>query len=337
MHLAAIVGYRDIVEFLVEKGADLNVKSKDGATPLHYALAARNNDIADYLKSKGAKDIPREFPEYSGPYLGKKKPGLKPEPFAPELFRDIYRTHSAPSFSSDGRELYWEAIIMKGVNEASRVWYMKEENGKWTAPAVAPFSNYPSGGPVLTHDGKRLVYSSFRPRSGGTALARDLDLWYVERVGNNWSEPKNLGKNVNSDETNEVLPMLAKDGTIYYRITNATSLLKSAYVEDKYSKRENIGDLFDSDYVDSCKEMKYLIIMSDKRKTRFHYELYISFHKPDGTWSEPVYLGDSLHEGLRADLGTVSPDGEYMFFSRDFSFYWMDAKFIEDLKPEELR
>ena len=153
LHIASILGHKEIVEFLVERGADLDIKSTDGATPLHYSQAARHPDIEDYLKSRGAKDIPRTFPEYRGAYLGKKAPGTEPEPFAPELFRDIYRTHSTAAFSSDGKEIYWEAIFMTGNNNASRVWFMKEENGKWTAPAVAPFSDYPSGGPALSHDG----------------------------------------------------------------------------------------------------------------------------------------------------------------------------------------
>jgi hypothetical protein len=337
LHIAAVLGYRDIIEVLVKRGADLNIKSTDGGTPLHYAAAARNKDIEAFLISKGAKELRRTFPEYKGAYLGKKRPGTEPEPFAPELFRNIYRTHSAPAFSPDGKELYWEAIFMKGNNNASRVWFMKEENGKWTAPAVAPFSDYPSGGPAFLPNGKKLFYSSLRSRNGGTAPASDLDLWYVERIGNKWTDSKNLGPNVNSDDIHEVLPDVAKDGTLYYGVAGIKGVAKSAFVNGKYSKREIIGDLFESDIIDSCKDKDFLIYMSDKRKSRFHYELFVSFHKPDGRWSEPVFLGDKLHQGFRLDLGSVSLDGKYLFFSKNFSFYWIDAKFIEDLKPDGLK
>ena len=337
LHIAALRGLKDNAEFLILNGADLNMKSTDGATPLHYAEAAGNMEMADLLKSKGAKETPREFPVYSGAYLGKKRPGSVGEAFAPELIRDIYRTHSAPAFSPDGRELYWEAIFMRGVNEASRVWYMKEENGKWTPPRVAPFSKYPSGGPAFSHDGKKLFYFSLRPRDNSSRPARDLDLWYVEREGNVWSEPKNPGSAVNSDNTNEVYPKVAGDGTLYYSASGIRGFVKSAYVNGEYQKRENIGDLFNTDYVDSCEAMEYIITQTFHRRGNYLFELFISFHKPDGTWAEPVYMGDELHQGIRSTSGGVSLDGKYLFYSTGFSFYWADAGIIEKLKSEVLK
>ncbi len=99
MHIAVVAGNIDIVKLLVQKGANLELKSKDGGTPLHFAAAARKDEIADFLRQRGAKDLPREFPEYKGKYLGMKEPGIVPVAFVPELFLDIYRTHSAPAFS----------------------------------------------------------------------------------------------------------------------------------------------------------------------------------------------------------------------------------------------
>lgn len=337
LHIAAVRGLKDIAELLIQKGADLTIKSTDGATPLHYAEAAGNREMADLLKSKGAKETPREFPVYRGAYLGKKRPGSAGEAFAPELFRDIYRTHSTPAFSPDGKELYWEAIFMQGVNEASRVWYMKEENGKWTPPRVAPFSEYPSGGPAFSNDGKKLFYFSLRPRDNSGRLAGDLDLWYVEREGRNWSEPKNPGPAVNSDNTNEVYPRIAKNGTLYYKVTSSPDIIKSSFTDGKYLNREIVGDLFNTDYVDSCKSMEYIIIQSFHRRGNYLFELFLSFHKPDGTWIEPVYMGDELHQGIRSTLGSVSPDGKYIFYSSGFSFYWADAGIIEKLKSEILK
>lgn len=335
LHIAAATGNREVAELLIEKGADLDAVSADGGTALHFAIAAGHQDIADLFKSKGAKEFPRNFPVYKGKYLGIKKPGSTPELFAPELFRDIYRAHSTPAFSPDGKEVYWECMLMRGNNDAHRVWFMKEDKGRWTAPKVAQFSEYPSGGPAFFHDGNKLVYFSARPRDNSTIPAKDLDLWFVERDNDIWSEPKHLETPLNKDGSFEVYPLVSKDGTIYLD-RGPKGYVKSSFIEGKYSEPETIGDLFDTDVVDTCKEQEYILFFSDiGRDDRYEYEIYISYHQPDGRWSKPVYLGEKLHPGKRATQAIVSFDGQYLFFTSDFYYYWADAKIIKDLKPKE--
>jgi len=335
LHIAAVTGNREAAELLIDKGADLNARSADGGTPHHFALAAGNQDIAQLLKSKGAKDTQRNFPVYKGKYLGVKKPGSTPEQFAPELFRDIYRVHSTPAFSSDGREVYWECTFLQGNTNAHRVWYMKEENGLWAAPKVAPFSEYPSGGPAFFHDENKLVYHSVRPRVNSTMPAKDPDLWIVERKGDTWSEPRHLETPLNKDGSPEVYPLVAKDGTIYLGI-GRQGYVKSTFVNGRYSEPEMIGDLFDTDFVDTCKEQAHILFFSDKgRDVRYEYEIYISYHQPDGRWAKPVYLGDKLHPGRRATQAIVTLDRKYLFFVSYFYYYWVDAKIIEKLTSKE--
>uniref|UniRef100_A0A914C505 Ankyrin repeat protein n=1 Tax=Acrobeloides nanus TaxID=290746 RepID=A0A914C505_9BILA len=53
LHLAAEGGYLDVVQCLVEHGADVNVKSNDGKTVLHWA-ARSNLDVVRWLVEHGA-------------------------------------------------------------------------------------------------------------------------------------------------------------------------------------------------------------------------------------------------------------------------------------------
>lgn len=52
---AAYQGHLDVVRLLVEHGANLKATNKDGDTPYRAAVSMGNNQVAQYLKSKGGK------------------------------------------------------------------------------------------------------------------------------------------------------------------------------------------------------------------------------------------------------------------------------------------
>lgn len=54
LHWAAFYGYLDIVEFLVQQDADIDVQDDEGWTPLHYATSADHANVVRYLRQKGA-------------------------------------------------------------------------------------------------------------------------------------------------------------------------------------------------------------------------------------------------------------------------------------------
>lgn len=56
LHIAAMQGKKEIAELIIKKGADVNIKDKNGITPLMYASVPGNNqDIVDLLLSNGAE------------------------------------------------------------------------------------------------------------------------------------------------------------------------------------------------------------------------------------------------------------------------------------------
>lgn len=61
LHIAARSGCFDCVKVLVEAGADVNAKTKDGKTPLHLAKFKGQREVAEYLMSHGV-DLPTPAP-----------------------------------------------------------------------------------------------------------------------------------------------------------------------------------------------------------------------------------------------------------------------------------
>ncbi len=89
----------------------------------------------------------------------------------------------------------------------------KNEKGKWTDVLELPFNSneFSTAHPALSVDEKTLYFASDRP--GTTGLS---DLYSVNILGNNqYSEPKNLGKNINT-EARETFPFISKEGKLFF-------------------------------------------------------------------------------------------------------------------------
>lgn len=55
LHMATLCGHIQIIEFLLNKGADINAPDKSGMTSLHHALACNQLDVAELLIRRGAR------------------------------------------------------------------------------------------------------------------------------------------------------------------------------------------------------------------------------------------------------------------------------------------
>ena len=66
-------------------------------------------------------------------------------------------------------------------------------------------------------------------------------------------------------------------------------------------------------------------------------DIYVSFRGKDGRWGDAVRLGPEVNTPGMEILPIVTPDGKYLFFSRNQQSYWIDAAVIEDLRPKDTK
>jgi hypothetical protein len=71
------------------------------------------------------------------------------------------------------------------------------------------------------------------------------------------------------------------------------------------------------------------MIISAREEKDFTCKLYISFHKSDGSWTNPKSLGPLINEGEAHRFGQyVTPDNRYLFYThgtspKDCTIYWV--------------
>ena len=278
------------------------------------------------------------FPTLKGEYLGQKRPGLTPEIFAPGIV-STRLVEATITFSPDGKEFYftrWNQL--KGGNNT--IWMGKIENQQWTAPKVAPFSGkYFDYESHISPDGKRLYFGTTRPFQGdGPPI--DEHEWVLEKTAAGWSTPKPLGSPFK--ERFVMYATEAKNRNIYFSgkkpNSNSCEICVSRWIDGKYQEpgslsQETINRFFHAAHPFIAPDESYLIY--DARVTsNSPSNLYISARKRDGTWIKSKPLGQEINTSNEEMCATVSPDGQYLFFSRGPHIYWVDAKILENYKKE---
>ncbi|MDD5773296.1 MAG: ankyrin repeat domain-containing protein [bacterium] len=56
LNIAIYNGYIDVIKLLIEKGVDINARYSDNWTPLKIAIHTQNEEVIELLKNSGAKE-----------------------------------------------------------------------------------------------------------------------------------------------------------------------------------------------------------------------------------------------------------------------------------------
>jgi Tol biopolymer transport system component len=265
-----------------------------------------------------------ELTDLSGPYLGQTPPGSTPVLFAPGFVsRESIFEHSGAVFSPDGTEVYWAA--KPDGDSLFHIYFMRITDGRWTAPAMTPFSQSHEGNrPTFSPDGQRLYFQTIRNPVGGPILV-------VEREGDGWSEPSALPASINATGLERPYSVTA-DGSLYFGrgIMEDDEILVSRMVAGQLSQPVPAEGAFDSPYTELhafvSPDEDYMILEDTDHES--HCAMGISYRQEDGTWSEQVPLDFGW-----ARFPVVSPDGDYLFFMGQEGIYWVSTSFVEGLRP----
>lgn len=306
----------------------------------------------------------------TGDYLGQPLPGERPQVFAGGIVstglseRDLTMT-------PDGNEIYFSAQIGRDSNFSAIV-VVRRIDGEWVWPAIAPFSGqFFDLEPAIAPDGSRMYFVSNRPKPGATGPVSDEDIWVMDREGEGWSEPRNLGAPVNTDRP-EFFPSLTRDGTLYFTASDAEGtelIFRARPVAGGFGKPERLGPQVNTGTgrfnAFIAPDESFLIFSSYGREDSLGgVDYYVAFRTPQDKWSDPINLGERVNRPSGAEWSaSLSPDGKQLFFMSSRSVFvdrraprpmnyaelrqlsdlamngnadiwWVDAGFVEKLRPE---
>lgn len=332
---------------------------------MHFSLAS------DRVKAEALGGP--AFATRTGPYLGEKLPGDVPALFAPGLVSgglderdvaigpggdEIYFGVMAGQLATvmvtrrvDGR---WTEPVVAGF--ASDPAYMTFE------PCLTA-----DGNRVLFLSTRPTAGEQAKP---GWA---NQNIFAADRLPDgSWGEPYDLGAPVNTTAA-EFYPSLTRDGTLYFTRGQPRGpfvIARSRRVDGRFAAPDTLpasvngkGTPYNA-FI--APDESYLIACVDGRQDGAEPgrpQYFVFFRDPDDRWSEGVCLGKDVSPGGSGSGSTyVSPDGRHLFFASarqdeaaaapgrpktlremreagsrprngNLDIYWMDASFLERLRP----
>ena len=281
-------------------------------------------------KKEQTKD--NDITTFENPYLGQEPPGLTPIPFAPGLVStEIYEYDGA--FSRDMKAFYFIRRGEVGKKSAFYEYKYNETNGMWEKSEIAsPWI----GRPVISPDGETM----------------HLGDRYLKRTESGWSELQNLEPPTVSNDSMYIMRLSASANGTYYFDTykegdltfpiRYSRLINGKHEEPKaLPKAINTGTFLSHPFI--AADESYLLFDAERDDGYGDSDIYISFKQKDGTWGNSINLGDKINTDAWEASASITPDGKYLFFSRNVGsddyenvdIFWVDAQVIETLRPKE--
>lgn len=253
----------------------------------------------------------------AGPYLGQKPPGTTPDIFAPGIVTTAADEY-ALEVSADGNEILF-------VRDASIMLAIRDAEGFWTPPAVAPFSGkFIDGEPCFSPDGRVIYFSSRRPHAR-TKL--NSNIWIVAKTGAGWGTPVLFDK-LPGDKTIHA-PSAAANGNIY-----EDGIIRFKKADEAYRAAERLSPAVKGMFPFVAPDESY-VLFSARPSGRSDADLFVSFQRSAGSWTQPLSLGDRINSQANEGNSFVTADGRFLFFSKKMDIYWVSAKVIDELRPKE--
>ena len=156
-------------------------------------------------------------------------------------------------------------------------------------------------------------------------MEKNWDIWSVDRKGDRWGDPVNLGPPVNSD-SDEYFPGITDSGTIYFTRLDEEArdnlICRCRLVGGEYMEAEKLGENV------NCGQARFnatiapdegfiIIPCAGMPDSLGGVDYYISFRSSEDQWSSPINMGPEINSATGNEWSAgLSPDGRFLFLMK---------------------
>ncbi len=253
-----------------------------------------------------------------------------------------------PVITADQEYLIYTRRFGSTLNDDEDLVISKKVENEWSEPVSISEninSSINEGTCTISADGRTLIFTSCYGRKGFGSC----DLYISYKIGNDWTEPSNLGANVNSSSWDSQ-PSLSADGRTLYFISNRNGGMgkRDIWVSrlsdgGVWSKPLNLGREINtsedevSPFIHPNNQTLYFA--SNGRKGFGGFDIYFS-DKLNNTWDSPDNLGFPINTGDDQVSLFITADGMKGYYShenlgsRTVKGLIYEFDFPEELKPK---
>jgi hypothetical protein len=254
-------------------------------------------------------------------YLGQTPPGATPKIFQVPVGSGLFPAERV-AISQDNTEIYYSELNGYPPSTA-RVKYFKYSGNTWNGP-FSIFEHYYS--PALSSDGKTIFVEN-----------NQLKSYYAARTDSIWGSLEEFWTKPHDQHYLQ----LTKSGKYYLksdRVFTTNGDISQLMIQGTDTTVQSLGIPINStnngaDYFISRDESYSIFVV----KSNGLGNLFISYHKPGGGWTNPKSLGGLINAANAWEWGPyVTDDNKYLFFTRQTSsinIFWVRAdNLIDSLK-----
>lgn len=291
-------------------------------------------------KSKNPVESDPALTTVSGDYFGQTPPGLVATRLSVGSFlADAgWFWHGSPAFSPDGQEVFFSKYLNGDI---IKIYYSEQIDGQWTTPLVTPFdTDGGSNNPVFSSSGDTLYYLK---------QTSPEFIYRVTRTASGWTDPVALDIPLPPGFQPGWQFSRTQSGKLYFELwgpdyATPPDLYVSDLVNGAYTNPVRLSDSINTDEFNEfapwiSPDEDFLLFASDRAGSVGRHDIYVSFKRADGSWTEAVNLGERVNSSEEDAMPCITPDGLYLLFNnwraddQGYNAYWISAQVIEDLRP----
>ena len=235
------------------------------------------------------------------------------------------------AISKDGREIYYTEVTTSWSNYRIRCYTFA--NNEWSGSSVL-FPGFL--GPALSVDDQTMYFEKYKDSH---------TCWQSKRTDSGWSAPTLCSELPEAKDKHYL--QVTQSGRIFASSESSLNGLGEMdigtyFKDDKEGAYHSLGSPMNSAgnegdfYV--ARDESFIVFASPDRAGEGGADLFISFRKGNGDWSNPRNLGATINTSGYEFGPYVTDDHRFLFFSRSADFGRIDVYWVRfDKLLEELR